>query len=105
MHFLLPIFQLYKTCRRVAKMNEGNIGIFQYGLSYLQNAMTFERPEKYSTLVMNFQFFVFFQYSTVYWSSTLKKISYLAGLSLLDVAAFLSLNIVVMHFQSYKRLK
>uniref|UniRef100_A0A1I8EJP4 MICOS complex subunit MIC60 n=1 Tax=Wuchereria bancrofti TaxID=6293 RepID=A0A1I8EJP4_WUCBA len=39
--------KLYKICRRVAKMDESNVGVFQYGLSYLQNAMSFDPPGKF----------------------------------------------------------
>uniref|UniRef100_A0A915PWN5 MICOS complex subunit MIC60 n=1 Tax=Setaria digitata TaxID=48799 RepID=A0A915PWN5_9BILA len=40
--------KLYKICRRVAKMDESDVGVFQYGLSYLQNAMSFDPPRKFS---------------------------------------------------------
>ncbi|OZC10316.1 hypothetical protein X798_02623, partial [Onchocerca flexuosa] len=42
--------KLYKICRRVAKMDESNVGVFQYGLSYLQNAMSFDPPRKFSKM-------------------------------------------------------
>ncbi|EFO27622.1 mitofilin [Loa loa] len=42
--------KLYKICRRVAKMDENNVGVFQYGLSCLQNAMSFDPPGKFSKM-------------------------------------------------------
>uniref|UniRef100_A0A8R1TSS3 MICOS complex subunit MIC60 n=1 Tax=Onchocerca volvulus TaxID=6282 RepID=A0A8R1TSS3_ONCVO len=42
--------KLYKICRRVAKMDESNVGVFQYGLSYLQNAISFDPPKKFSKM-------------------------------------------------------
>ncbi|VDO09079.1 unnamed protein product [Brugia timori] len=48
--------KLYKICRRVAKMDESNVGLFQYGLSYLQNAMSFDPPGKFPKMVAKFFF-------------------------------------------------
>ncbi|VDK82442.1 unnamed protein product [Litomosoides sigmodontis] len=42
--------KLYKTCRRVAKMDENNVGVFQYALSYLQSALSFDPPGKFPKL-------------------------------------------------------
>ncbi|VDN22548.1 unnamed protein product [Gongylonema pulchrum] len=40
--------KLYKICRRVAKMDENSVGLFHYGLSWLQNAVSFDAPGKCS---------------------------------------------------------
>ncbi|VDN03413.1 unnamed protein product [Thelazia callipaeda] len=40
--------KLYKICRRIAKMNDNNMGLFQYCLSFLQNALSFDSSEKFS---------------------------------------------------------
>ncbi|KAM3725633.1 MICOS complex subunit [Dirofilaria immitis] len=42
--------KLYKICRRVAKMDESNVGVLHYGLSYLQNMMSFDPPRKFSKM-------------------------------------------------------
>ncbi|KAL3982532.1 Mitochondrial inner membrane family protein [Acanthocheilonema viteae] len=39
--------KLYKICRRVAKMDENNVGVLQYGLSYLQDVMSLDPPGKF----------------------------------------------------------
>ncbi|CAG9537704.1 unnamed protein product [Cercopithifilaria johnstoni] len=39
--------KLYKICRQVAKMDGSNVGVFQYGLSYLQSAMSLDPPRKF----------------------------------------------------------
>ncbi|MCP9265701.1 MICOS complex subunit MIC60 [Dirofilaria immitis] len=46
--------KLYKICRRVAKMDESNVGVLHYGLSYLQNMMSFDPPRKFSKMSKSF---------------------------------------------------